>query len=68
VIEGTMIRRTRVEIDLRAIVGNAAAVRAGTGSDLYAVVKADAYGHGAVAVATALVRANARDSTCARRA
>ncbi|HEY5925756.1 MAG TPA: alanine racemase [Kofleriaceae bacterium] len=59
-----MIRRTRVEIDLQAIVGNAAAVRAVTGSELYAVVKADAYGHGAVAVATALAQAKAASGLC----
>ncbi len=55
----TMIRRTRVEVDLAAIVANARTVRALTGTDLYAVVKADAYGHGAVAVAQALTRAKA---------
>ncbi len=54
-----MIRRTRVEIDLQAIVGNAKTVRQVTGTDLYAVVKADAYGHGAVAVARALTEARA---------
>src|SRR5690349_791754 len=59
-----MIRRTRVEIDLQAIVGNAAALRAVTGTGLYAVVKADAYGHGAVAVAHALERARAADGFC----
>jgi alanine racemase len=63
-VEGTMIRRTRVEIDLQAIVDNAAAVRAVTGVPLYAVVKADAYGHGAVAVATALAQANAAAGFC----
>ena len=31
-VEGTMIRRTRVDIDLQAIVGNAAAVRDVTGT------------------------------------
>ncbi|MBL9014451.1 MAG: alanine racemase, partial [Myxococcales bacterium] len=55
----TMIRRTRVEVDLGAIVGNARAVRAVTGADVFAVVKADGYGHGAVAVAQALTRAKA---------
>src|SRR5262249_40516954 len=45
----TMIRRTRVEVDLTAIVGNARTVRALTGTDVCAVVKADRYGHGAVA-------------------
>jgi len=55
----TMIRRTRVEVDLAAIVGNARTVRALAGTEIYAVVKADAYGHGAVAVAQALTRAKA---------
>jgi alanine racemase len=55
----TMIRRTRVEVDLAAIVANARAVRALTGAQVYAVVKADGYGHGAIAVAQALSRARA---------
>src|ERR1041384_6229712 len=55
----TMIRRTRVEVDLAAIIGNARAVRALTRTDVYAVVKADGYGHGAVAVARALTAARA---------
>lgn len=55
----TMIRRTRVEVDLAAVVGNARTVRAVAGTDVIAVVKADAYGHGAVAVAQALERAKA---------
>ncbi len=55
----TMIRRTRVEVDLGAIVANARSVRAITGTPLYAVVKADGYGHGAIAVARALWRARA---------
>lgn len=54
-----MIRRTRVEVDLAAIVENARTVRSLTRNDVYAVVKADAYGHGAVAVAQALARAKA---------
>ncbi|HWU90409.1 MAG TPA: alanine racemase, partial [Kofleriaceae bacterium] len=54
-----MIRRTRVEVDLGAIVGNAREVGALTGAQVYAVVKADGYGHGAVAVAQALERARA---------
>lgn len=57
----TMIRRTRVEVDLGAIVGNARSVRAITNTQLYAVVKADAYGHGAIAVAKALWRARAAE-------
>ena len=55
----TMIRRTRVEVDLAAIVGNARAVRRVTGADVVAVVKADGYGHGAIAVARALTEARA---------
>src|SRR4051812_45114952 len=55
----TMIRRTRVEVDLAAIIGNARTVRAVTGTDVIAVVKADGYGHGAVAVARALTGARA---------
>lgn len=54
-----MIRRTRVEVDLSAIVANARAIRALTRTDIYAVVKADGYGHGAIAVAQALTRAKA---------
>jgi alanine racemase len=55
----TMIRRTRVEVDLAAIIANARTVRAVTGVDVLAVVKADGYGHGAVAVARALTQARA---------
>lgn len=54
-----MIRRTRVEIDLGAIIGNAKRVRALTGTAVYAVVKADGYGHGAITVAQTLERARA---------
>jgi alanine racemase len=59
-----MIRRTRVEVDLAAIVGNARAVALYTRTALYAVVKADAYGHGAIAVAQALERARAANGLC----
>jgi alanine racemase len=55
----TMIRRTRVEVDLAAVVSNARTVQTIAGTDVVAVVKADAYGHGAVAVAQALARAKA---------
>ena len=55
----TMIRRTRVEVDLAAIIANARTVRAVTGTDVIAVVKADGYGHGAIAVARALTAARA---------
>jgi alanine racemase len=64
VVDGTMIRRTRVEIDLQAIVGNAKTVQQVTGTQLYAVVKADAYGHGAVSVARALTEAKAASGFC----
>jgi alanine racemase len=43
-----------VSIDLDALEGNLAAVRAKTGKKIMAIVKADAYGHGAVQVARAL--------------
>ncbi|MGE3455816.1 MAG: alanine racemase [Kofleriaceae bacterium] len=54
-----MIRRTRVEVDLGAIIDNARTVRQATGVDVYAVIKADAYGHGAIEVARSLSRAKA---------
>jgi alanine racemase len=56
------IRPTRVEVDLDAIVGNARTLRQLAGTRLYAVVKADAYGHGAVPVARALEAAGAADA------
>ena len=60
-----MIRRTRVEIDSQAIVGNARdGARRSPAPQLYAVVKADAYGHGAVAVARALTEAKAAAGFC----
>jgi alanine racemase len=59
-----MIRRTRVEIDLAALVANAHEVRRVVGTAVYAVVKADAYGHGAVEVAKALAAARAVDGFC----
>jgi alanine racemase len=52
------LRPTWIEIDLNALAGNVRAVKAHVGDavTLFAVVKADAYGHGAVAVArTALL-------------
>lgn len=55
----TMIRRTRVEVDLAAIIDNARLVKQLTGADVFAVVKADGYGHGAITVAQALTRAKA---------
>ncbi len=41
------MRPTRVEIDLCAIKGNLAAIRARTGTKVMMAIKADAYGHGA---------------------
>lgn len=55
----SMIRRTRVEVDLSAIVDNARIIAARTGGPVFAVVKADGYGHGAVAVAQALAASHA---------
>lgn len=49
-----IFRSSKVEIDLDAIVSNTETIRSVSGVDLYAVVKADAYGHGAVSVARAL--------------
>ena len=52
----TVLRPTRADIDLGALVRNARRVRErASGARLWAVVKADAYGHGAVPVARALV-------------
>jgi alanine racemase len=59
-----MIRRTRVEVDLDAIVANARALHAKVGSQIWAVVKADGYGHGAIAVAKALVEHKAAHGFC----
>jgi alanine racemase len=56
---GAVIRRTRVEVDLGAIVDNARIVAAHVGAGLVAVVKADGYGHGALAVARRLEQAGA---------
>ncbi|MFT4550619.1 MAG: alanine racemase, partial [Verrucomicrobiales bacterium] len=48
-------RRCWAEIDLGALVHNAGVAReAGGGSDVMAVIKADAYGHGMVGVGAAL--------------
>lgn len=46
--------RTYTEIDLQAIQHNAEAIKGHTGKKLIAVIKADAYGHGAVRVAEVL--------------
>lgn len=49
----------RIEVDLDAIRANVAALRERIGARLLVVVKADAYGHGAVPVAKAAVEAGA---------
>ncbi len=54
------VRPTRAEVDLSAIAANVRAVSAFVGVPLWAVVKADAYGHGAVQVARTAVEAGAR--------
>jgi alanine racemase len=51
------VRPTRAEVDLAAIRHNVAVVRELVQTDVWGVVKADAYGHGAVPVATAMVEA-----------
>jgi alanine racemase len=58
---GPAIRPTRAEIDLGAIVSNSRVLCRQAGSPLLAVVKADAYGHGAYQVAAALEAANTID-------
>ena len=56
-MEHTIVSDTRILVDLDRIAGNMRAVRdmAGPGVAVAAVVKADAYGHGAVAVAPTLM-------------
>ncbi|MCE9571603.1 MAG: alanine racemase [Deltaproteobacteria bacterium] len=58
------VRPTRIEVDLDAILANVASVRALTGVPVHAVVKADGYGHGATAVARALVAHRAVGGLC----
>ena len=58
---GQILRPTWLEIDLSALAGNVRALRRriGTRRLLYAVVKANAYGHGADLIAPAVLRAGA---------
>ncbi|WP_428267356.1 alanine racemase [Haliangium sp.] len=58
------IRPTRVEVDIDALRANAARLRALAGTELYAVVKADAYGHGARVVARYLADEGAVSGLC----
>lgn len=53
------LRSTVVDVDLDAIAANYAALRARGGAEVIAVVKADAYGHGAEAVGRTLADAGA---------
>ena len=53
------LHRTWAEIDLDALAGNFAAIKTRCDKKMYAVVKADAYGHGAVEVAQTLQRCGA---------
>lgn len=54
------VRPTRADIDLGALSANFHAVSSFVRADVWGVVKADAYGHGAVDVGRALVRAGAK--------
>ncbi len=56
---GAPLRATRCDVDLDAIGANCRAVAARAGMAVIAVVKADAYGHGAEAVAETAVAAGA---------
>ena len=53
------MRSTLVEVDLDAIASNIAALRAAAAADVIAVVKADAYGHGALPVARVALESGA---------
>ncbi len=53
------LRATCAEVDLDAIGANVAAIAARAAAEVIAVVKADAYGHGAEAVAAAALEAGA---------
>ena len=52
-------RRAWAEIDLNAIVNNFNIIKNITSQNIYAVIKADAYGHGSIQIAKALERAGA---------
>jgi alanine racemase len=60
------VRRSTIEIDLGAVQANARRlIEAGGGSRLWAVVKADGYGHGAVECATTALSSGAERICCA---
>lgn len=52
--ETNYLHRTWVEIDINAILNNLSVIKSICNKKVYAVVKADAYGHGAVEVSRAL--------------
>jgi alanine racemase len=54
-----MSNRAEANIDLTAIAANVKKLKATAGTELMAVVKADAYGHGLVPVAKAALNAGA---------
>jgi alanine racemase len=54
-----MSNRAEARIDLTAIAANVKKLKAASGTDLMAVVKADAYGHGLVPVAKSAISAGA---------
>jgi alanine racemase len=54
------VRPTRAQIDLDAIAANLRSVARYVATDVWAVVKADAYGHGAIEVARTVVRNGAK--------
>ena len=56
-METDFLRRTWAEIDIKNLRGNLAAIRAVSSRKVYAVIKANAYGHGAVPVASVLSEA-----------
>jgi len=58
-LPGPVIRPTRVEVNLDDVCANAWALNGLAGTKVFAVVKADAYGHGAIAVAQALAGSGA---------
>ncbi len=58
-MERTQAHATWAEVDLDAVRGNIAAILRHTGRAVFAVVKANAYGHGAVPVARAALEAGA---------
>ena len=56
----SFIKRTWAEIDLDSLIHNFNTAKDFTGGDVVPVIKADAYGHGAVAVAKALPKRHAK--------